>query len=40
MYLVNFKLLESSKLINDHLKIESLKIKFDLGTAIPYDNMN
>lgn len=38
MYLINFKLLKNSKLINNHLKIENLKINFNLGTAISYDN--
>jgi hypothetical protein len=33
MYLINFRLLKSSKLTNDHLKIENLERNFDLGAT-------
>jgi hypothetical protein len=38
MYLINFKLLKTSKLVNDHWKIKNLKIKFNLRTSVPYYN--
>jgi hypothetical protein len=36
MYLVDSKLLKSSKLTNDYLKIENLEKNFDLGP--PYNS--
>ncbi len=34
MYLVNFKLLKSPKLTNDHLEIGNFERNFDFGTTI------
>jgi hypothetical protein len=38
MYLVDFELLKSLKLTNDHLKIGSLKRIFELGVTMWYNN--
>jgi hypothetical protein len=38
MYLVNYRLLKSSKLINDHMEIGNLERNFDLGATIGCNN--
>jgi hypothetical protein len=38
MYLINYRLLKSSKLINDHLEIGNLERIFDLGATIGCNN--
>lgn len=39
MYLINYRLLKSSKLIIDHLVIGNLERNFDLGATIGCNNM-